>query len=206
MLAAAPQLAVWRGTRRGLELALELVTEGGVTRGEVTVLEEWRLRRTWATILGADLADEQDPLLEGLAVSGNSIVGDTLILGDEHHREFMAVFGDATLSPEDRAAVQAFYRRTAWRVTVLVTEALDRETLGLVKRTVAAESPAHLRVQVRQVSRSFIVGVAALIGIDTHVGVEPPLRTVRLDQSRIGTGDRLRRPAGLHPDLEGEGG
>ncbi len=206
MVELAPQLSQWRGTRRGLELALETVSDGGVSRGEVIVVEEWRLRRTWATILGADLANEQDPLLEGLVISGNSLVGDTLFLGDEHHREFMALFADKSLNAADKAAVRAFYQDSAWRVTVLLSEHLDLQMQGLLRRTVASEVPAHLIVDVKIATRSFVAGVSALVGVDTRIGVDPGPQTVRLGRSRLGTGDRIRRPASLHPDMEGEGG
>src|SRR6185436_6940042 len=109
----------------------------GITRGDVVVLEEYRLRRTFATILGVDLADEQDPLLGGFAFSGNSYVGDTLFLGDEHHREFMALFGpravalDRARSAADRAqrladaqAIERFFEESAHRATILVTDDL----------------------------------------------------------------------------------
>ncbi|HEU4557920.1 MAG TPA: phage tail protein [Longimicrobium sp.] len=87
MLRAWPEIAKRRGTLRGLALALDAATGGGVQGGEVVVLEDFRLRRTFSTILGADLADESDPLTGALAVSGNSYVGDTLFLGDDGTRE-----------------------------------------------------------------------------------------------------------------------
>jgi phage tail-like protein len=92
LIEAAPALYQRRGTYDGLRLALNLATGGAIERRDVLVLEDFRLRRTFATILGADLADEDDPLLGGLAVSGNSYVGDTLFLGDENRKEFLALF------------------------------------------------------------------------------------------------------------------
>ena len=72
--------------------------------------------------MGADLADTTNPLTAGLSVSGNSFVGDTLVLGDETQREFLALFqADLPLEDaQDRAAVAAFFDRLAYRVTVYV--------------------------------------------------------------------------------------
>ena len=64
-LRAAPALARWHGTRRGLALALDVATGGGVRGGEIVLLEHFRLRRLLATLLGVDLAEENDPLLPG---------------------------------------------------------------------------------------------------------------------------------------------
>ncbi|MCB9742409.1 MAG: phage tail protein [Alphaproteobacteria bacterium] len=220
MIAAAPTLARWRGTRRGLEMALELVTGGGITRGDVVVLEEWRLRRTWATILGVNMAEEEDPLTGAVSVNSNSVVGDTLILGDEHRREFLALFGDEATDGQgeglswwerileriDRFFVDQFFARSAHKASVLVLDEMDAQTLGLVRRIIELEAPAHVDVDVKPAPRNFIAGVSALVGVDTRVGVEPPPRVVRLGHSRLGAGDRIRRPPGLHPELEGEGG
>lgn len=207
MVLAFPALSRWRGTKRGLELALEVATEGGYTRGEVLVVEAWRLRRTWATILGVDLADEADPLLQGLVVSGNSIVGDSLVLGSEHHREFLAVFGEAAqLNAADRAAVERFFGAAANRATVLVREDLGPAFAARVARVVDDEAPAHVLVEVRPASGAFVAGLTALVGVDTRFVDAPALETVRLGRSRLGRGDRLSRPGGLHPDFEGDVG
>lgn len=235
MVAVAPLLSVWRGTRTGMELALDVVTEGGRARGDFVVLEDWRLRRTWATILGADLAADEDPLLSGLAVSGNSFVGDTLVLGEEHHREFLALYGEELLAEDraqararlsrarsartavrawldllraarDQAAVDSFLADAAFRASVLLFDEADDVLLALVRRTVDAEAPATVRVEVKRASRPFIAGVSALVGVDTRLQAEPPIRTVRLGSSFVGAGDRVRRPpASLHPDQEGDG-
>jgi len=216
VLLAAPELSRWRGTLRGLSFALEVVTNGGITNGDIILLEEWRLRRTWATILGADLADDEDPLLGGLAISGNSLVGDTLILGDEDRREFLALFGEEVFEVQpkhwdewwenvrDEWTVERFLEHTAHRVMVLVFNEADDEQFGLITRVVEAEAPAHVSAKVRRASRSFITGVTALVGVDTRFNVEPAPETVRLGSTRLGAGDRLRRPPSLHPDLEGE--
>jgi phage tail-like protein len=102
MLRAWPEIAKRRGTVRGLALALDAATGGGVQGGEIVVLEDFRLRRTFSTILGADLADEEDPLTGALAVSGNSYVGDTLFLGDDGTRDLEENEGKRTVLDDKR--------------------------------------------------------------------------------------------------------
>jgi phage tail-like protein len=204
LLQAAPELYRWRGTLRGFRMALDLATGGAVEGGEVVVLEEFRLRRTFATILGIDLAREEDPLLGGLSISGNSYVGDTLFLGDERRKEFLALFG-ASLprTAAEEQAVAAFFEGLAHRVTVLVHQEVEPQDLGLVRRIAETEAPAHVRVRVITASRPFIVGLASLVGVETYLGRPPGLTPVRVSHSVLGTRDHLIGSGSLDPRLDG---
>lgn len=205
LLAAAPRLFQARGTLRGLELALDVATGGDVTRGALVVVEEFRLRRTLSTILGADLASEEDPLLQGIVASGNSIVGDTLFLGDEaqeRRREFLALFAaDLKQKQREEQAINAFLDRLANRVAVLIHRTMDAADRALVQRIVDAETPAHVQARVLPASQPFMVGMASLVGVDTFVASPRPLEPVTLNRSRLGERDRLLRPAALDPRL-----
>lgn len=204
LLREAPLLYRARGTLAGLRRALDIATDGAVARGEIVVLEDYRLRRTFATILGADLADEDDPLLGGLAVSGNSLVGDTLFLGDENRKEFLAVFGlKATRSLKEEEAVATLFDDLAHRITVLVHQAFTPKDLALVRRVVDQEAPAHVAARVQTASGRFLVGLASLVDVDTFLGVKPESGPVRVGRSQIGLRDLVQRPASLDPRLEG---
>ncbi len=213
LLQATPELYRRRGTLKGLEMALEVATGGkirhgqmsggAVSGGEIIVLENFRLRRTFATILGADLADEQDPLLQGLAISGNSYVGDTLILGEESQQEFLALFGSDLPTQEEEEAILAFFDELAYRVTVFVHQEVEPQDLGLLRRVVELETPAHILSTVVTASQPLIVGLASLVGVDTYLTTQPQPQPVKVEESRVGTGDRLQRLASLDPRLEG---
>lgn len=205
LLEAAPELFQYRGTAHGLALALEIATGGGVSGGEVVLLEDFRLRRTFATILGADFADEDDPLMAGLVNSGNSYVGDTLFLGDEHRREFLALFSaDFDLErPGDAAAIAALFDNLAHRVTVLVHEEVEPQDLGLIRRVVDLETPAHVQAQVISASRGFVIGMAALVGMDTYLGKKRKPGPVEIGRSALGLYDLLQHPPSLDPRLGG---
>lgn len=203
LLEAAPELYRRRGTLRGLQLALEIVTEGAVSRGEVIVLEDYRLRRTFTTILGADLADEEDPLLGGLAVSGNAYVGDTLFLGEETEKEFLALFAaDLALTTEEGRTVAAFFDRLAYRVTVFVHQEVTPQDLGLIRKLVAMESPAHIVARVLTASPPLMVGVASLVGLDTYLQKKGTPRPITLGSTQVGWGDLLQHSPSLDPRLD----
>ena len=202
-LAQAPRLARFHGTRRGLEVALDVATGGGVRGGEIVVLEDFRLRRLFATLLGVDLADETDPLLPGLTVSGNSIVGDTLILGEAETVELLALFRSEVATLQENAAVRTFFERLAHRATVLVHQSVDPQDLGLIRRIVEAEAPAHVDVRVVTATWPLLVGVSSLVGVDTYLGPRLPPQPARAEVSALGMGDFVLGLASLDPRMSG---
>jgi phage tail-like protein len=203
LLEAAPRIRPWRGTLRGLSLTLDALTGGAVSQGGLVIVEEFRLRRTFSTILGINLNDEDDPLLPGLHRSGNSFVGDTLFLGDERRKEFLALFGEELpKTGAEEAAVDQFFEQLAHRVTVLVHQDFDRQELGLIQRVAELEAPAYVSLSVKLASYPLMVGVASLVGIDTYL--EPPSRPkpVRVGGSALGSYSVLERPPSLDPRLQ----
>jgi len=204
MIANAAGLARRHGTLDGLRLVLDIATDGAVTRGELVVVEDYRLRRTMATILGAHLEDRDDPLTAGIARSGNSLVGDTLFLGDEHVKTFLALFRDLRVDPQATQAVQrhqqderehamhALYDGLAYRVTVLMHEAMDDDAQRLVRRVAQAYAPAHVRVRVVPSRYPFLVAVASLVGADTFLREPEEPGAVSIERSRLGYLDTLQ--------------
>jgi phage tail-like protein len=203
LLAATPELCRRRGTARGLTQALDIATAGAVSGGSIVVLEDFRLRRVIATILGADLT-VQDPLLAGIVTSDNSYVGDTLFLGDEEQQEFLAMFGNALpLNTSEEAAVTAFFDALANRVTVLVHNEVTPQDLGLIGRVVAMETPAHVLSRVVTATYPFVVGMASLVGVDTYLGPRREPQPVELGRSQLGAGDLAEHAPSLDPRLGG---
>ncbi|WP_157270208.1 phage tail protein [Azohydromonas aeria] len=216
MLANAGRLARRHGTLAGLQLALDIATDGAVTRGRIVVVEDFRLRRTLSTILGARLEDTTDPLTTGLTRSANSVVGDALFLGDARAlrdgelKTFLALFRSidadtpaarAQLRSDRAAAQRSLYDDLAHRVTVLVHESLDADELGRVRQLAEAGAPAHVLVRVVAAAYPFMAGVAALVGADTYLRAAPAPRPVRAgpgpETSALGGVDTLRGEASL---------
>ena len=204
MLLNAAALARRHGTLDGLRWSLDIATDGGVTRGRLVVVENYRLRRTLATILGADLADESDPLTLGITQSGNSFVGDSLFLGDENAKTFLALFRTMLPDPqassyeaqrqrdEREAALHALYDGLAQRATVLVHDAVDADELRRVRQLAADAAPAHVAISVVAAKYPFIVAVASLVGADTYVRAAERPDAVRVGVSQLGYLDTLQ--------------
>ncbi len=213
LLQAAPELHRKRGTLDGLKQALDIGTGGGVSGGEIVVLEDFRLRRTFATILGANLADTVNPLTTGMAHSGNSFVGDTLVLGDETKREFLALFGvdlrseEGELDKADRDAIATFFDKLANRVTIYVHSDIKPQDIGLIRRIAELESPAHVYTRVVETTTPFLVSLAAQVGLDTYLRPEQPRNAVTLSQpdgeTYLGIHDVLQQAPSLDPRLTG---
>jgi len=226
LLASGCLVQQWRGTWPGLRLALDIATDGGVARGEVVIVEHFRLRRTFATILGLDLDDRDHPLTLGTGESGNSIVGDSLILADGASREFLALLAPA-LAPELDAAVVAagapteaplgsvaadagivadFFDRYSNRVSVLL-HGPARARRGAVEAVLATELPAHLCARIIETDRPFVLGLAPLLEIDSFLTKTPPPRRATLDDTWLGHEGVLTNPVALSPrDLNARGG
>lgn len=205
-LAAAPALAQAHGTRRGLALALDIASGGGVRDGRLVVIESFRLRRVLGTLLGVDLVDASDPLLPGLQVSGNSVVGDTLVLADTERAELVALFRDDEAASADDAIALDFHARLAHRALVLVHGDAAPELIALARRIARLAAPAHVQVQVAAATWPLMVGVASLVGVDTHLGPPRPPRPVQVQRSLLGASDFLIGPAALDPRLVGRPG
>ena len=135
----------------------------------------------------------------GLHQSGNSIVGDTLILSDEETVELLALFREEVATAAENAAVIEFLGRLAHRATVLVHQNVTPQDLGLIRRIVELEAPAHVEVRVATATWPLLVGIASLVGVDTYLGPPQPRRPVRADVSTVGAGDFVLGPIALDP-------
>lgn len=203
LLSEATRLFRRRGTMDGFEAMLDVISGDAVARGQVVVLEDYRVRRLFATILGADLSDEDDPLLLGRVTSGNSYVGETLFIGNDERAELAALFlpqdGDSLTEEQ----VKDFYDQLAYRATVLVGRDLPTADLALIQRTVQREAPAHVEVRVIVASARLIVGLAALMGVDTRVSAPWQPRAAQVGQAVLTRSDFVLGRGGLDPRRDG---
>lgn len=206
LLQSAAELYRWHGTLRGLKLALEIATEGGISGGEIVVLEDFRLRRTFASIIGADLDDEDDPLTAGASISGNAYVGDTLFIGDENNKEFLALFSaDLAVDASEQQIIEQLFDDLAYRVTILLHQEIEPQDLGLIRQVAQQEAPAHIEYRVLSASHKFLVGMASLVGVDTYLAKRKPPSDARIGKSYLGKNDFVNGPAALDSRLQGLG-
>jgi phage tail-like protein len=199
-LAQLGELQVHKGSYAGLCQALDIVTEGAVRRGQVVPVELFRLRRTMATVLGISMDDAAHPLTLGTGQSGNSLVGDTLILSDEQSLEVLALFApELARAGVEAAAVRQFFDEHARRLTVLL-HGDARALRGLVEQALPELVPATVQWQVVSSDNAFVPGLSPLLQIDTFLETTPAPGPVRLDRSRLGMTDLIRNPVALSPE------
>jgi phage tail-like protein len=197
-LAAVGELQRWHGTLSGINLALDILTDGAVARGQVVVVENFRLRRTMATLLGVSMDDKDHPLTLGTGMSGNSIVGDSLILAEADTREFLALFSPELATAQESAQVEEFFNRYANRVTVLL-HGQARQMKSIVEAALLEQMPAHLQWKIVETDHPFVLGLAPLLGIDTFIERRPPAKRVKLDYTYLGREGLLQNPAAFSP-------
>lgn len=201
-LSFSGQLQRQRGTMAGLCLALDIATDGGVSRGQVIPVEHFRLRRTLATILGLDLSDEQHPLTLGTGQSGNSIVGDSLILSADNAREFLALLAPDLIKDDadDRRIVAEFFDRYSHRLTVILHGPAG-EQQATVRRILRQQLPAHLQWAVKTSDYSFVPGLSPLLQIDSYLQRTPAWKKLILDRIHLGRDSLLQNAIALAPEL-----
>lgn len=201
-LQATPKLYRERGTVTGIRDAVDVATNGLCSRGAVVLLEAYRLRHTFATVLGSNLGIRGDPLLPGYWESANSFVGDTLLLGDEHKQEFLALFESELLSAAEQQTVAQFYDALANRLTVFIHDQVETVDQQVVARVVEREKPAHVAVTLKRASRPFLIGIASLLGINSYLTPEPSKEQATVNQSRLGRWAFVGHLPSLDPRLE----
>jgi len=198
LLKCATLIQQFKGTLAGVNLALDVATDGGVARGEVVVIENFRLRRTMATILGRNMDDAEHPLTLGTGMSGNSIVGDSLILSDMNAKEFLALFAPELATEKENAAVNKFFELYAHRISVLV-HGKGHERAGAITDCLNENMPAHLQWKIIKTEQPFVLGTSPLLSVDTFVDHRPDFEPVELNKTLIGQEGVLKNPAAFSP-------
>lgn len=197
-LANTGDLQRWRGTLAGINLALDIITDGAVAKGQVVVVENFRLRRTMATILGIDMNDDDHPLTLGTGMSGNSIVGDSLILAEKDGNEFLSLFSPQLAKGAERKDVDEFFAKYGNQLTVLLHGDANKLKTS-VTETLTRQVPAHLQWRVLETDHPFVLGLSPLLAIDTFIERRPPAKRVTLNDTYIGREGVLKNPVALSP-------
>jgi hypothetical protein len=88
---------------------------------------------------------------------------------------------------------------------VLVHREVSRQELGLIRRIVSLETPAHVETRVLNASAPLLVGLSSLVGVDTTIGEQASPQPVDVQRSIVGHGDYILGKGSLDPRLEGAG-
>ena len=142
--------------------------------------------------------DADHPLTLGTGMSGNSIVGDSLILSESDAREFLALFSPDLASQEESAVVKLFFEQYAHQVSVLL-HGRGTRLRTLVEELLTENMPAHLQWRIFETEHPFVLGIAPLLAVDTFIETEPTFRPVALNDTWLGREGVLNNPAAFSP-------
>lgn len=201
-LLAASRLHRNRGTVKGITEALNVATNGLCKRGAVLVIEDFRMRHIFATILGANLSIANDPLLPGYTGTSNSFVGNTLFLGDPRNPDFLALFASNADLPNQQQDVQQFLDTLAYRITIFIHNQVETVDVSLVKQIVAREKPAHVAATFRLAAQPLMIGLASLLGVNSYLAPEPAADPAVVDVSLVGRYNMIQHVPSLDPRWE----
>ena len=194
------QLQPIRGTFAGLCKALNIITDGGVQRGQVIPVEMFRLRRTFTTILGIDMDDRDHPLTLGTGQSGNSLVGESLILTDDQKEAFLSLLApELATNTLEQQTIARFFDHCAHRLTI-VLHGQAKQQQQIIAEMLPALVPAIVQWQFVVSDHPFVLGLSPLLGIDTYLEQEPEAGRVQLNHSHLGQGHLIHNPVALSPE------
>lgn len=194
----------WRGTFKGLCLALDIATDGAVSRGQVVPVEDYRLRRPLFSALGIEFSSAFHPLTLDTVQSGNSIVGDTLILGPDDARALLQdLLPDASESSTVNDLLEAYADSYSYRLS-LILHGSAANYRGLIEELLAAELPVHLEANIIETNRSFVPGLAPLLGIHSYLQEFPEWQRLVLNRDKIGGSSVLMNRPVLKPGRAAE--
>ena len=75
----------------------------------------------------------------------------------------------------------------------------------MIRRVVELETPAHVEARVLAVSTPLLVGLSALVSVDTYLRERPAKQPVKIGGSYIGRRDFIQGIGSLDPRLEAAG-
>jgi len=197
-LSCLSELQRLKGTYAGLCLALDIATDGAIAKGQIVPVENYLMRRTLSTIIGIDMDDAEHPLTLGTRQSGNSIVGETLFLGDETSREFVSLLAPELSSLSDKEIAAEFLDKYAHRISIVVHK-LAFIHINSIKKIIIDYVPASLHTKIIQTDHPFIPGLSPLLGIDTYLETAVKARQIILDDTRLGQEGIMRNQASFSP-------
>ena len=169
-----------------------------MARGEIVVLETYRLRRSNATVLGIPMSGRNS--LTGYGVSsGNSIVGDTLTLSAERSIDVLTLLARTVASTTDPAMAAQLLDEYAdrFQVTILLQGQSAAALRPVVSSVLQAELPAQLGFDIVTTDQRFILGLSPLLDVDTFLDPPAAPALLTLGKSVVGRDAIVRNPAAL---------